>query len=262
MDLGLKGKTALVTAASKGLGKAAALALAREGAAVAISARSELVEAAAGEIVRETGARVLPLRGDLSQASAVQDVVDRTLKELGSIDILIVNAGGPPPGGFLALKPEDWETAYQLTVMSAVRLCYAVVPHMLEHGSGSIVATQSYTVKHPMPNLILSNALRLAVVGMMKSLADELGPKGIRVNTINPAWTHTDRVDQLMADRARRSGSTPEQEAAQAAADIPLGRMATVEEYGRTIAWLASPAASFIHGHALLFDGGAVRTPL
>ena len=262
MDLGLKGKTALVTAASKGLGKAAALALAREGAAVAIAARSELVEAAAGEIVRETGARVLPLRGDLSQASAVQDVVDRTLKELGSIDILIVNAGGPPPGGFLALKPEDWETAYQLTVMSAVRLCYAVVPHMLERGSGSIVATQSYTVKHPMPNLILSNALRLAVVGMMKSLADELGPKGIRVNTINPAWTHTDRVDQLMADRARRSGGTPEQEAAKATADIPLGRMATVEEYGRTIAWLASPAASFIHGHALLFDGGAVRTPL
>jgi len=262
MDLGLKGKVALVTAASKGLGKAAALALAREGAAVAIAARSELVEAAAGEIVRETGARVLPLRGDLSQASAVQDVVDRTLKELGSIDILIVNAGGPPPGGFLALKPEDWETAYQLTVMSAVRLCYAVVPHMLERGSGSIVATQSYTVKHPMPNLILSNALRLAVVGMMKSLADELGPKGIRVNTINPAWTHTDRVDQLMADRARRSGSTPEQEAVKAAADIPLGRMATVEEYGRTIAWLASPAASFIHGHALLFDGGAVRTPL
>ena len=262
MDLGLKGKTALVTAASKGLGKAAALALAREGASVAISARSELVEAAAEEIRRETRARVVPLRGDLTQATSVQDVVDRTLKELGSIDILIVNAGGPPPGGFLALKPEDWETAYQLTVMSAVRLCYAVVPHMVERGSGSIVATQSYTVKQPMANLILSNSLRLAVIGLMKSLADELGPKGIRVNTINPTWTQTGRVDHLMADRAQRAGTTPEQEAAKATAEIPLGRMATVEEYGRTIAWLASPAASFIHGHALIFDGGVVRTPL
>ena len=262
MELGLKGKTALVTAASKGLGKAAALALAREGAVVAISARSELIETAAGEIRRETGARVLALRGDLTQAPAVQDIVDRTLKELGSIDILIVNAGGPPPGGFLALKPEDWETAYQLTVMSAVRLCYAVVPHMVERGSGSIVATQSYTVKQPMANLILSNSLRLAVIGLMKSLADELGPKGIRVNTINPTWTQTDRVDHLMADRAQRAGTTPDQEAAKATAEIPLGRMATVEEYGRTIAWLASPAASFIHGHALIFDGGVVRTPL
>jgi 3-oxoacyl-[acyl-carrier protein] reductase len=262
MDLGLKGKTALVTAASKGLGKAAALALAREGAAVAISARSELIDSAAEEIRHETGARVLPLRGDLTQAASVQDVVDRTLKGLGSIDILIVNAGGPPPGGFLALKPEDWESAFQLTVMSAVRLCYAVVPQMLERGSGSIVATQSYTVKLPMANLILSNALRMAVIGLMKSLADELGPKGIRVNTINPAWTSTERVDQLMADRARRAGSTPEAEAAKVVMEVPLGRMATVEEYGRTIAWLASPAASFIHGHALLFDGGAVRTAL
>lgn len=262
MDLGLKGKVALVTAASKGLGKAAALALAREGATVAISARSELLETTADQIRRETGMRVLALRGDLTRPPDIQALADRTLRDLGAIDILIVNAGGPIPGGFLALKPEDWETAFQLTVMSAVRLCTAVVPHMLERGSGSIVATQSYTVKHPMANLILSNSLRLAVVGLMKSMADELGPKGIRVNTIHPAWTQTDRVEQLMADRARRAGTTPEQEAAKAASEVPLGRMATVEEYGRTIAWLASPAASFIHGHALLFDGGVVRTPL
>src|SRR4030067_689187 len=117
-----------------------------------------------------------PCCGGVSDGPGVEGE-GRALRELGSSDILIVSAGGPPPGGFLALKPEDWETAYQLTVMSAVRLCYAVVPHMLERGSGSIVATQSYTVKHPMPNLILSNALRLAVVGMMKSMADELGPK-------------------------------------------------------------------------------------
>jgi 3-oxoacyl-[acyl-carrier protein] reductase len=262
MDLNLTDKVALVTAASKGLGKAAAFALAREGAAVALAARSELVEKAAEEIRRATGGRALAVRADLTVAADVQTLVGRTLAEFGRIDILIVNAGGPKPGGFLALRPEDWEAAFQLTVMSAIRLCYAVLPRMLERGGGSIVATQSYTIKQPMPNLILSNALRLAVIGLMKSLADEVGPKGIRVNTINPAWTYTDRVAQLMADRAQRAGTTPDQEAAKAVAELPLGRMATVEEYGRAVAWLASPAAAFIHGHALLFDGGVVRTPL
>jgi 3-oxoacyl-[acyl-carrier protein] reductase len=262
MDLGLKNQVALVAAASKGLGRAAALELAREGARVAILARSDRLQTTAEEIRSETGADVLPIRADVTQADQVQAAARQTLEHFGRIDILIVNAGGPPPGGFLALKESDWESAYQLTVMSAVRLCYAVVPHMVERGSGSIVATQSYTVKQPMANLILSNSLRLAVIGLMKSLADELGPKGIRVNTINPTWTTTDRVEHLMADRAQRAGTTPEQEAAKATAEIPLRRMATTEEYGRVIAWLASPAASFIHGHALMFDGGIVRTPL
>jgi len=262
MDLGLKGQVALVAAASKGLGRAAALELARQGAHLAILARSDRLESTAEEIRSQTGAEVFAIRADVTRTDQVQAAVQQALERFGRIDILILNAGGPPPGGFLALKEADWESAFQLTVMSAVRLCYAVVPHMLERGSGSIVATQSYTIKQPMPNLILSNSLRLAVIGLMKSLADELGPKGIRVNSINPAWTSTDRVGQLMADRARRSGSTPEQEYARAAAEIPLGRMGTIEEYGRAVAWLASPAASFIHGHALLFDGGAVRSPL
>ena len=262
MDLGLEGKVALVAAASKGLGRAAAMELAREGARLAIFARSERTDTTAEDIRAQTGAEVLSIRADVTQADQVQAAVEQVLARYGQIDILIANAGGPPPGNFLSLTDSDWQAAFQLTVMSAVRLCYAVVPHMVERGSGSIVATQSYTIKQPMANLILSNALRLAVVGLMKSLADELGPKGIRVNTINPAWTYTDRVEQLMADRAKRAGTTPEQEAAKAAAEIPLGRMGTVEEYGRAIAWLASPASNFIHGHALLFDGGAVRTPL
>ena len=262
MDLGLKNQVALVAAASKGLGRAAALALAREGARVSLLARSDRLQTTADEIRAETGADVLPIRADVTQADQLESAVRQTLDRFGQIDILILNAGGPPPGGFLALKETDWEAAFQLTVMSAVRLCYAVVPHMVERGSGSIVATQSYTVKQPMANLILSNSLRLAVIGLMKSLADEIGPKGIRVNTINPTWTYTDRVEQLMADRAQRAGTTLEQEAAKAAGEIPLRRMATVEEYGRAIAWLASPAASFIHGHALLFDGGIVRSPL
>ena len=262
MDLGLKDKVALVAAASKGLGRAAAMELARGGARLVILARSDRLQTTAEEIRSQTGADVLPIRSDVTQGDQVLAAVRKALERFGQIDILIVNAGGPPPGSFLTLKESDWEAAFQLTFMSAVRLCYAVVPHMVERGSGSIVATASYTVKQPMANLILSNALRLAVVGLMKSLADELGPKGIRVNTINPAWTFTDRVEQLMADRSQRAGTTPQEEASKAAAEIPLRRMATVEEYGRTIAWLASPAASFIHGHALMFDGGAVRTPL
>jgi 3-oxoacyl-[acyl-carrier protein] reductase len=127
---------------------------------------------------------------------------------------------------------------------------------------GSIVAIESITVKQPVDNLILSNSLRLAVIGMLKSLANELGPLGIRVNSINPTFTWTERVESILTNRANASGTTLEEEVAKTAANIPLGRMGDVEEFGRTVAWLASPAASFIHGHGLMFDGGATRSPL
>jgi 3-oxoacyl-[acyl-carrier protein] reductase len=262
MDLGLTGKVAIVTAASKGLGKATALAFAREGAHVVMSARSEALEDAAAEIRKETNANVLTLQGDITQQSHIDEIVETTLTQFGQIDILFINAGGPPPGDFLSLKPEDWEAACHLTLMSAVRLCYAVVPHMLERGEGSILTTQSVSVKQPIDNLILSNSLRMAVIGLFKSLANELGPKGIRVNSINPAWTWTERVEQLMSNRASLSGNTIEEESAKVTASIPLGRMGGVEEFGKTVAWLASPAASFIHGQAIMFDGGMAKTPL
>ena len=262
MDLQLKGKVALVTAASKGLGKAAAREFAREGAHVVMCARSKLIVTAAKEIKDETGGRVLAFQADVTKQADIDKVVEATFKEYGKIDILFVNAGGPAPGSFLSLKPEDWEAAANLTLMSAVRLCYAVVPYMLERGEGSILTTQSYSVKQPIDNLILSNSLRLAVIGLMKSMANELGPKGIRVNSINPAWTWTERVDQLMSDRAVRAGTSPEAEAAKVTSDVPLGRMGTVDEFARAAVWLASPAASFIHGHALMFDGGAVKAAL
>jgi 3-oxoacyl-[acyl-carrier protein] reductase len=133
---------------------------------------------------------------------------------------------------------------------------------MIERGSGSIVASQSYTVRHPSRSLHLSNSLRLAVLGLMKSLADDLGPKGIRVNSINPGWTLTDRIEELMRDRAQRNGTTVEEELSRTKAEIPLGRLAQVGEYARAVAWLASPAASYVHGHALLVDGGISRSPL
>lgn len=262
MDLGIDGKTAAVAAASRGLGKAAALALAREGARVSICSRSDQIDEAAEEIEGETGQDVLALRADLTKPDDIESFIEGTLDHFGQLDILIVNAGGPPPGGFMDLSPDDWETAANLTLMSAVRLCYAVVPHMLERGSGSIVTTQSYSVKQPIPNLILSNSLRMAVIGMMKTMADELGPQGIRINSINPAWTMTERVEQLMQDRAQREGTTPEEETQKLADEIPLRRVGTLEEFGQAIAWLASPAASFIHGHALMFDGGSVKAAL
>jgi len=262
MDLGLAGKTVLVTAASRGLGKAAALEMARNGARVALCARSDAVDRAADEIREVTGATVHALRADVSRKDEVDRLVSSALERLGQLDILVLNAGGPPPGSFLELGSQDWESAVRLTLLSAVYLCYAVVPHMIERGGGSIVATQSISVRQPLDNLILSNSLRMAVMGLMKSLANELGPKGIRVNSINPGWTRTERVDQLLADRAARNRTSPEEEAARITRTIPLGRMGTVEEYGRAVAWLASPAASYIHGHALSFDGGAIQASL
>lgn len=262
MDLHLDGKVALVTAASRGLGKAAASALAAERAQVAICSRSEAIEAAAQEIQNQTGAEVLAVRADVSKAEDIDRLVRETLDRFGAIDILVINAGGPPTGDFLSLDAAVWEAAVNLTLMSAVRLCYAVIPHMIERGSGSIVTSQSYSVKEPIPNLTLSNSLRMAVIGLMKSLANELGPKGIRVNSINPAWTWTERVEQIMADRAKRNGTSVEEESLKVTGSIPLGRMGNVAEYGQAIAWLASPSASFIHGHALMFDGGTTKAAL
>lgn len=262
MDLELSNKVVLVTAASKGLGKAAAQAFADEGAIVVVSSRSTLIDQTASEIRQSSGADVLAIQADVTRPEDIDRLVKTTLEIYGRIDVLIINAGGPPPGNFLNLTPEDWQAAVNLTLMSAVRLCYAVIPIMLKQGEGSIVTSQSVSVKQPIDNLILSNSIRMAVIGLMKSLANEFGSRGIRVNSINPTYTWTERVEQLVADRAARSGKTIEEINAGLTETIPLGRMGTVDEFGKAIAWLASPAASYIHGHALMFDGGAVKTAL
>jgi 3-oxoacyl-[acyl-carrier protein] reductase len=260
MDLGLEGKVALVTAASKGLGRAVALQLAQEGAQVAICARGEAhLATTAAEIRVKTGCQALPLPADVSDPASAERLVEATVGQFGRLDILVINAGGPPPGRFLDLAPGDWEAAAQLTLMSAVRLCYAAVPLMKERGAGSVLAMTSITVKQPLPNLVLSNSLRLGVVGLVKTLADELAPFGIRVNAICPGWTRTARVDQLLRDRAERNASTPEEAAAKIAAAIPLGRMGTPDEFAAAAAFLVSPAASYITGVSLLVDGGMYR---
>jgi 3-oxoacyl-[acyl-carrier protein] reductase len=262
MDLGLKGSVALVAGASRGLGLAAARAFAAEEARLAICSHSTAIEAAAAELQREFGQPVTAVQADVGLQADVDRFVASALEAYGRVDILVINSGGPKPGPFLDVTVEDWEEAVRLSLMSSVYLCHAVIPQMVRQGSGSIVASQSYSVKQPIENLVLSNSVRLAVVGLMKSLANELGPMGIRVNSIHPGWTATERVVHLFEDRARRAGTTPESEAEKIIRSVPLGRLATVEEYGRTVAWLASPAASFVHGHALFLDGGIVKASL
>lgn len=262
MDLQLAGKVFLVTAASKGLGRAAALQLAREGAQVAICARGKDVFDTAEAITAETGQPAFGIQADLTNPEQIERMVASTVMHFGGLDGAVINAGGPPPGGFDDFAPQDWEAAINLTLMSAVHLVYAIVPQLRIGGGGSLVTIQSYSVKHPIDNLILSNSIRMAVIGLMKSLANELGPQGIRVNAILPGITYTDRVVQLMNARAEKNGTTPEAELEKATAGIPLRRSGTVEEFGKAVAFLLSPAAGYIHGAALPFDGGATASPL
>jgi 3-oxoacyl-[acyl-carrier protein] reductase len=225
-------------------------------------ARSDALDQAVSEIQSESSAEVVPVRADVTVQADIERLVKRTIDQFGRIDILVMNAGGPTPGNFLDLTLADWEAAVQLTLMSAVRLCYEVVPQMLEQGEGNIIAIESISVRQPIDKLILSNSLRMAVIGMLKSLANEFGPQGIRINAINPTFTWTERVEQLLKNRAEERGTDVAQEAEAIAATIPLRRMGSVEEFGRAVAWLASPASSYIHGHGLMFDGGATRSSI
>jgi 3-oxoacyl-[acyl-carrier protein] reductase len=259
MDLGLRDRVALITASSKGLGRATAFELAREGARVAICARGTAALEETRAELAVTGADVLALTADVQRPDAARELVQATVEHFGGLDILAANAGGPPPGGFLTLEESDWQAAIQLTLMSFVRLCYAAIPALRLSDAGSILAFTSVSVKQPLPNLILSNSLRLGVVGAVKSLADELGPEGIRVNAICPGWTRTDRVEQLLADRAQRGGTSPQAEASKIEGSIPLGRMGEPQEFARAAAFLVSPAASYISGVSLLVDGGMYR---
>lgn len=260
MNLGLQDMVALVTASSAGLGRAVARQLAQEGAYVTICARDEeQLQEAAEHIEAETSHPVLAIPVDVSDPAAANLLVSTVVDHFGRLDLLFINAGGPPPGRFLDLSVADWEAAVELTLMSAVRLCYAALPVMKKQRSGAILASTSITVKQPLPNLILSNSLRLGVTGLLKTLADEAAPFGVRVNEICPGWTRTARVEQLLNDRAQRNNTTAAAEAKKIAAAIPMGRMATPEEFARVAAFLLSPSASYVNGVSLLVDGGMHR---
>ncbi len=263
MDLMLKGKTVLVTAASRGLGYATARVLAQEGANVALCARNVTpLKEAARQLARETGATVLPVVADLTQDVDIQRLVAETLRQFQRIDALFINAGGPAPGHFLDLNLEQWDAGIQLTIQSAIRLVYAVAPLMREQGGGSILANTSVTVRYPMDGLTISNALRTAVIGLVKTLSIELGADNIRVNAIAPGWTHTERVDEILRARAEHNSTTVEEEAAKIVTEVPLRRMADPVEFARAAAFLLSPAASYITGVTLLVDGGLARAVL
>lgn len=261
MDLGLEGKIALVAGASKGLGKAVALGLAREGTHVAILSRDQArIEATARDIRDATGAQVLAIAADVTRAEDIQRAVNESVKKFGTVHILVTNAGGPPPGPFVALTDEQWQSAVNLTLMSAVRLSHAVVPLMQKQKWGRIIHMTSASVKHPIDNLMLSNSIRSAVVGLGKTQAIELAKDGILINSVLPGWTVTERVEQLMQDRAARNNISPRDAYAAIEKDIPLGRMGQPEEFAHVVVFLASERASYLNGVAVAIDGGFTRT--
>ncbi len=260
MDLGLSGKVAVVSGASRGLGFAAALLLAEEGARVAINARNEAQLAeAAGKIKQRSGQEVLAVAGDVSRLEDIQALIDRTAAHYGGIDILITNSGGPPAGKFETFSDADWQKAVDMTFFSHVRMIRAALPHLLKSTSAAVLTLTSYSVKQPIPNLVLSNSIRAATVGLTKSLALELGGQGIRFNSILPGWTATERVSELMASRAAMNQTSIEFEMEKQAKESALGRMGQPEEFARAAVFLVSPAASYITGVMLTVDGGAYK---
>jgi len=263
MDLHLKDKRALITGSSRGLGYATALALATEGCRVAINSRNELkVSAAAQVIAMETGAPVIGLAGDVSDPDVPERLVGESVRAFGGLDILITNAGGPPAGAFESFNEAAWQKAIDLSLMSHVRLIRAALPHLRQSKAASVLTVTSYSVKQPVPNLVLSNSIRAATAGLTKSLALELGMAGIRFNSILPAWTETERVYELMKSRAVLNGTTLEEEIAKQSRDSPLGRMGRPEEFANPAVFLVSPAASYITGLMLTVDGGMYKGTL
>ncbi len=260
MELGLKGKRALVTASSAGIGRACALEISRAGAYVAICARGvEALEEARENIASETGGKVVAIQADLSYGAQVQSLVEQVSDGLGGIDVLVTNAGGPPAGRFMDFDDETWMKAVTLNLMSVVRLMRAVVPAMCDAGGGSIVNLASVSVKEPLKGLVLSNAVRAAVVGLSKTAANELGPDGLRVNVVCPGFTATDRMTELIAARAASEGKSEDEIAAGMYASVPLGSFGEPADIARMVAFLASDAAKYVTGVTVQVDGGFVK---
>lgn len=263
MELGLKGRFALVCAASRGIGRACAEALAAEGARVAICARDEegLTEAAHA-IGKRTGNEPLSIRADLSSASDIDALFSEIARAFGTLDILVTNAGGPPAGDFAAASDADWKKAYDLNFLSAVRCIRHALPWMTARKYGRIVQLASFSVKQPIDNLIQSNAVRSAGVAMAKTLSREVAESGVTVNTVCPGYVLTGRLRSLFEKRARDNGMAYEETIDAALSEIPAARFGKPEEIAAVVAFLASEQASYVTGATIQVDGGLVRSML
>jgi 3-oxoacyl-[acyl-carrier protein] reductase len=257
MDLGLKGRGVIVTGSSQGMGRAAAELFAREGAQVAMCARTEkTLREAADQIRHQTGAEIYAEPVDVTDGAAVQRFVEQVAKRFGRIDVCVANAAGPPAKNFLSISTDEWRKAVDQNFLSVVHLAKAVIPYMQRHRWGRIITITSVSVKSPIPDLILSNAVRAAVVGLVKSISNEFGKDGILANNVAPGYTTTERLKELAGTRSLAAGSSLETIYEQWAADAPLKRLADPKEVADVIVWLASERASYITGQTVVVDGG------
>ena len=260
MDTGLKGRVAIVAGSSAGIGKAAALAFAAEGAHLALCARRQAeLDAVAADARNRFGVETLTQAFDVGDPAAVRVFVEAAQARFGRIDVCVPNAGGPPAKPFLDTTLEDWERSWQLNLRSAIVFAQAVLPHMQKAHWGRIVTLTSYTVKQPVPELVLSNTIRSGMMGLVRSLAGQFGKDGITINNVGPGWTSTDRSKNLLETRAKNRGVPLDQVMADLTKEIPVGRLAKPEEVAETIVWLASVAAASITGQTILVDGGAYK---
>lgn len=260
MDLELKGRVVIVAGSSEGMGRSAAEAFAAEGARVAICARTEAkIQQAAQEMRAKHKAEVFAMALDVSQAEAVKKFVAAVAEKFGGVDVCVANAAGPPSRNFFTATNDDWHKAFEMNFMSVVHFAREVIPWMQKKKWGRFLTLTSVSVKQPIPDLILSNAVRAGVVGLVKSMANEFGKDGITVNNVGPGYTATERLKSLAATRALAAGLKPEDMYDKWSADTPLKRIATPEEVADAMVWLASERASYITGQTLLVDGGSYR---
>jgi 3-oxoacyl-[acyl-carrier protein] reductase len=260
MDTGLKGRVAIVAGSSAGIGKATALALAAEGAHLALCARRQAeLDQVAAEARSRFGIEVFTQAFDVADPATVHAFVEATHARFGRADICVPNAGGPPAKPFLDTTLDDWERAWHLNLRSAIVFAQAVLPHMQQQHWGRIVTLTSYTVKQPVPELVLSNTLRAGIMGLVRSLAGTFGKDGITINNVGPGFTSTDRSRSLLETRAKNRNVPLEQVQTELEREIPIGRMAKPEEVAATIVWLASESAASITGQTILVDGGSYK---
>jgi len=260
MDSGLKNRVAIIAASSQGIGRATAEAFAAEGCCIAMCARNtKALESAAEEIRRQHSAEILTQAFDVTDASAVQQFVALVIQRFGSADICVTNAGGPPAKGFLSATIDEWKRALDANFLSTVYFAREVIPHMQKKKWGRIITITSITTKQPVSDLVLSNAVRAGVVGLVKSLANEFGKDGILVNNVGPGFTATDRLKELAKARSASEGKTQQQIFDGWAADAPVKRLGEPREVADAIVWLASERASYITGQTLLVDGGLYK---